>query len=89
MEEAIAENAVGLEDANIIFNVDAAGMWDGAGDNDITPQGVVYSCMDQNCDFKTPICSQVDIACWLLMMHTELKHKNKEEAGKLKLGHKI
>ena len=67
MYEAIAENAVGLEDANIIFNADAAGIGDGAGDNDITPQGVVYSCMDENCDFKMPICSQEDIACQLLM----------------------
>lgn len=89
MDEAIAENAVGIEDANIVINADAAGVGDEAGGNDIAPQGLAYSCMAENCDFKTPICFQEDVACQLLVMHTNLKHKNKEEAGRSKLGHKI
>ena len=89
MDEAITENAVGIEVANIVIDADAAGVGDEAGDNDITSQGVAYSCMAENCDFKTPICSQEDVACQLLVMHTNLKHKNKEDAGRSKLGHKI
>ena len=37
MDEAIAENAAGIEDANIVINADAAGVGDEAGDNDIAP----------------------------------------------------
>ena len=92
MEQAIEENAIGLEDENIIVNADAAESEDEsrmareeAGNNDIIPQGVVYSCMDENCNVKTSNCSQEEIACQLLMMHMDLKHKIKEEAGKSKV----
>ena len=58
MDEAIAENAAGMENANMVINAEAAGVENEAGGNDIAPRGLAYSCMAENCEFKTPVCSR-------------------------------
>ena len=73
----------------MVINAEAAGVENEAFGNAIAPQGLAYSCMAEGCDFKKPVCFQEGVACQLLVMHTNLFHKNREDVGRSKLGHKI
>ena len=60
------------------------------GDNDINdPRKVTLNCVVEDCNFQTSKCDTEEVACQLLIMHADLKHKTQQESGKIRGSNKI
>ena len=100
--QAISKNANGHEENNSDTDVEVAEIWienqfgdinpaedkDNGGDNN-NPRKVALSCVDKDCNYQTPSCDTEEVACRMLMMHAEFKHKPQEDSGKTQGTHKI
>ena len=96
-QEAI-EMAIGIDD--MINNAEATAIQpehivpvvdivDGGDNNSDDSRKVTLKCVVESCEFITSKCHSEEVACQLLMLHTDIEHKAQQKSEKFRGSNKI